>query len=61
MIFSSGNVRIIDLIKVGFGIKIIGIAIILLASMVLLSPVFGIHQLTAVLNSTSLLNNTISR
>ena len=42
MIFSSGDVRIADLIKSGFGIKIIGIAVILFASTVFLSPIFHI-------------------
>lgn len=58
MIFSSGNVRIIDLIKVGFGMKIIGIAIILFSSMVLLSPTFHLQQITTIFNGTVPLNGT---
>ncbi len=60
MIFSSGSVRIIEMVKVGFVVKLIGIAVILLASMTILSPIFRIHQVAAVLNASSLLNNSIS-
>ncbi|CAF1407806.1 unnamed protein product [Adineta ricciae] len=58
MIFSSGSVRMIDLIKVGFGMKIIGIIIILFSSMILLPPIFHIQQLVPNLNETSLFNDT---
>jgi hypothetical protein len=58
MIFSSGNVRILDLVKVGLGMKVIGMGIILLFSMFLLDPVFRIGELAPLFNNTSLLNNT---
>ncbi|CAF1236384.1 unnamed protein product [Adineta ricciae] len=58
MIFSSGNVRMIDLIKVGFGMKVIGIMIILFSSTILLSPIFHIQSLISNLNETSLFNDT---
>jgi hypothetical protein len=61
MIFSQGNVRIIDMIKVGLVMKLIGMAIILLASMTILTPIFRIHQITTILNDTSLLTHNISR
>jgi sodium-dependent dicarboxylate transporter 2/3/5 len=61
MIFSSGSVRIIDLIKVGLVMKIIGIVIILFASMIWLSPIFRIHQITPFLNNTFLINNGTSQ
>jgi len=61
MVFESGGVRIIDLMKVGLGAKIIGIVIILFASMVWLSPIFHIHQLTPLLNNTFLINNGTSQ
>jgi hypothetical protein len=48
------------MVKVGFVVKLIGIAVILLASMTILSPIFRIHQVAAVLNASSLLNNSIS-
>jgi hypothetical protein len=60
MIFSSGSVRIIDLIKVGLGMKIFGMVIILFASMVWLTPIFRIQPLTPLLNSTLLGNGTTS-
>lgn len=57
MIFSSGCVRIIDLIKVGLVMKLIGIGVILLASMTLISPIFRIDQLASFVNQTSSMNN----
>ena len=59
MIFSSGSVRIIDLIKVGLVMKLIGIGIILLASMTMISPIFRIHQLASFVNETSSLNGSL--
>ena len=61
MIFSSGSVRIIDLIKVGLGMKIFGMVVILLASMVWLTPIFRIQPLIPLLNSTLLMNDTSGR
>lgn len=52
MIFSSGNVKILDLIKAGIGMKIFGCLVILFASTTILSPIFGAHQPTTLLNST---------
>ncbi|CAF1309623.1 unnamed protein product [Adineta steineri] len=60
MIFSSGNVRIIQLIKAGIGMKIIGIVIIFFASLVLLPPIFRIQPLISVLNDTLLFSNSTS-
>jgi hypothetical protein len=54
MIFSSGDVRIADLIKAGLGVKLIGIAVILFASTVFLSPVFHIPARIPMLNRTTL-------
>ena len=58
MIFASGNVRIIDLIKVGFGMKLIGMVIILIASITLITPIFRIHELSSFVNETSLFNHS---
>jgi sodium/sulfate cotransporter 1/4 len=60
MIFSSGNVRISDMIKAGLGMKIFGMALILLASMTWLAPVFRIHPLAPLLNNTLLGNSSTS-
>ncbi|CAF1027076.1 unnamed protein product [Rotaria sp. Silwood1] len=60
MIFSSGNVRIMDLIKVGLIMKLFGIVIILLASMILITPIFRISPFVEVLNSTLLLNDSFN-
>jgi di/tricarboxylate transporter len=54
LIFSSGDVKMWDLIRAGFGMKIFGCLIILLASTTYLSPVFRLGQLTAVVNGTSI-------
>lgn len=48
MIFSAGGVRIIDLIKIGFGMVII-----------LYSSTVRIHQITLVLDNKLLLNDII--
>ena len=53
MIFSSGDVRIADLIKSGLGVKVIGIAVILFASTVFLSPIFHIPTRIPMLNRTT--------
>ncbi|CAM4951021.1 unnamed protein product [Rotaria socialis] len=61
MIFSSGNVRIIDLIKVGFGMKLFGIVVILFASVTFLSPIFRVNQFIPLLNSSLALNNSLNQ
>jgi len=61
MIFSSGNVRIIDLVKVGFIMKLFGIIIILFFSMILLPPIFHIHQITPFINDTFPINSNHSQ
>jgi len=61
MIFSSGNVRIIDLVKVGFIMKLFGIMIILFFSMIVLPPIFRIHQITLFLNDTFTINGNHSQ
>jgi hypothetical protein len=58
MIFVSGNMRTRDLLKAGFGMKIIGILVIFFASLVLLSPIFRIQDMLPILNSTSMVNVT---
>ncbi|CAF1207164.1 unnamed protein product [Adineta steineri] len=58
MIFASGNMKTRDLIKAGIGAKIIGIIVIFFASTVLLSPIFHIHALTNLPNSTLMGNIT---
>ena len=61
MLFAGGNVRIIDMIKVGIIMKLIGMAVILFASMFLISPIFHIHSIMPLLNDTSFLNSSIGR
>ncbi|CAF1207129.1 unnamed protein product [Adineta steineri] len=58
MIFASGHMKTRDLIKAGIGAKIIGIIVIFFASTVLLSPIFHIHALTNLPNSTLMGNIT---
>ncbi|CAF5109728.1 unnamed protein product, partial [Rotaria magnacalcarata] len=45
MIFSSGHVRMIDMIKAGIGMKIIGIVVVLFASITLIGPIFHVNLL----------------
>ncbi|CAF3318443.1 unnamed protein product [Rotaria sp. Silwood2] len=60
MIFSSGHVKIMDMIKAGIGIKIIGILVILLASTTFLGPIFHVNQLPSIVNAATMMtNNTI--
>ena len=54
MIFARGDVKMWDLIRAGFGMKIFGCLIILLASTTFLSPIFHFGHLPAVINSTSI-------
>lgn len=58
MLFVNGNMRSRDLLKAGFGMKIIGIIVIFFVSLVLLTPVFHIHDLTSISNSTLMGNIT---
>ena len=59
MIFLCGDVKMWDLIRVGFGMKIFGCLIILFASTTFLSPIFRLGNVAAVLNSTSHVNATL--
>ena len=58
MIFATGNMRTKDLLKAGFGMKIIGIIVIFLVSLALVAPVFHIHGITNISNSTLIENVT---
>ncbi len=58
MIFVSGNMRTRDLLKAGFGMKIIGILVVFFASLVLLPSIFHIHDIVSISNSTIMLNVT---
>jgi hypothetical protein len=56
MIFVSGDMRSRDLLKAGFGMKIIGIIVIFFASVVLLPSIFHLHDIKRISNSTLLVN-----
>ena len=58
MIFVNGNMKTRDLLKAGFGMKILGIIVIFLASIVLVTPVFHIHDIISTSNSTMIGNLT---
>ena len=58
MIFSSGNVRVADFLKVGLVVKTIGIVVIFFASQVLITPVFHISGMMAMPNTTLMMNGT---
>ncbi|CAF1490892.1 unnamed protein product [Rotaria magnacalcarata] len=59
MIFSSGHVRMIDMIKAGIGMKIIGIVVVLFASITLIGPIFHVNLLLSHENFTTMTNNSI--
>ncbi|CAF4156283.1 unnamed protein product [Rotaria magnacalcarata] len=60
MIFSSGHVRMMDLIKAGIGVKIIGILVIFFASIIILGPILHISTQLAILhNFTTITNDTM--
>ena len=60
MIFSSGHVRMMDLIKADIGLKIIGILVIFFVSITILGPILHIStQLTLVHNVTMITNVTL--
>jgi hypothetical protein len=59
MIFVTGNMRTRDLLKAGFGMKLIGVMVIFFASLVLLSPIFHIQDIISVPNTT-LMSNIIN-
>ncbi|CAF3873070.1 unnamed protein product [Adineta steineri] len=60
MILSNNNVKITDLIKAGIGIKLFGIVVIFIESILLLTYIFGIDEMTTLFNSTILINSTLT-
>ena len=58
MIFVNGNMKTRDLLKAGFGMKILGIIVIFLASIFLVAPIFHIHNIISMSNSTMIGNLT---
>jgi hypothetical protein len=59
MIFVTGAMKTVDLMKAGFVMKVIGIIIIFGASLLLLSPIFDIHEMIPMANNISIVNATI--
>jgi hypothetical protein len=49
-----------DLLKAGFVMKLIGIMVVFVASLVLISPIFHIQDIIPVSNTTLMLNITNS-
>lgn len=58
MIYAIGNMKTRELLKAGLGIKVIGIGVIFIASLLLVSPVFHIQDPTSPLNTTLMTNAT---
>ena len=58
MILSNNNVKIADLIKAGIGVKLFGIVVIFVQSILLLTSIFRIDEIGTVLNTTVLTNTT---
>ncbi|CAF3396963.1 unnamed protein product [Rotaria socialis] len=59
MIFSSGHVRMMDMIKAGIGMKIIGICVVLVATITLVGPIFHVNLLVSHQNFTTMTNSSI--
>jgi hypothetical protein len=59
MIFVTGGMKTVDLMKAGFVMKVIGIIVIFGASLLLISPVFDIHEMIPMTNNTLIANATI--
>ena len=62
MIFAIGNVKILDLVKAGIGMKIFGCLVILFASTTFLSPIFHAYRPQDIIETTTttiLFNSTI--
>jgi hypothetical protein len=60
IILANSNVKIADLIKAGILLKLIGIIVIFVESILLLSFIFGIDEATSMFNSTVLVNTTMN-
>jgi di/tricarboxylate transporter len=54
MILSNNNVKISDLIKAGIGLKLFGIVVIFVESIVLLTSIFHIDEMGTILNTTEI-------
>ena len=52
MIYATGNMRTKNLLIAGFVMKLIGIIVIFVISLALVAPVFNIHEITIISNST---------
>ena len=57
MIIDDGSVRVIDLIRAGFLVKLFGIVVIFLISIVLLPSVFHLDDVRMIFNETSSILN----
>ncbi len=60
MILSTNNVKISDLIKAGIGLKIFGIVVIFIESILLISFIFGIDEMGTPFNTTGFINSTLN-
>lgn len=58
ILFATGHTRSKDLLRAGIGMKIIDIIVILVASILLISPVFHISNTISISNSTISVNVT---
>lgn len=56
MIFISGKMRTVELMKAGIVVKIIGILIIFIISLTLIPPIFHIHHMTLISNDSLMKN-----
>jgi hypothetical protein len=59
MILLHSNVKPADLIKAGIGLKLFGIIVVFVVSIVLLTTIFHIDEMQTMFNTTVLINNTL--
>ncbi|KAH0616563.1 hypothetical protein JD844_027762 [Phrynosoma platyrhinos] len=58
IVFSYGHLTVIDMVKAGLGVNIIGVAVVMLAVMTWAVPLYNLHTYPAWAPIPSLANNT---
>ncbi|XP_061496127.1 solute carrier family 13 member 1 isoform X2 [Rhineura floridana] len=58
IVFSYGHLKVIDMVKAGLGIKIIGVAVVMLAVMTWAMPLFKLHTYPTWARSPSITNSS---
>ncbi|XP_042324840.1 LOW QUALITY PROTEIN: solute carrier family 13 member 1 [Sceloporus undulatus] len=58
IVFAYGHLTVIDMVKAGLGVNIIGVAVVMLAVMTWVAPLYNLHTYPAWAPIPSLVNNT---